>query len=99
VGERQRELGIRAALGAGPRKLSSLVIAETTVILAAGIVVGAGACIWLTRYIQSRLYGVSRFDATTFALAAIVVIATILIAALPASRRAARTNPARVLKS
>jgi predicted permease len=99
VGERQRELGIRAALGAGPRTLSSLVIVETSVILVAGVALGAGACGWLTRYIQSRLYGVSRFDITTFVLAAAIVVATLLVASLPASRRAARTDPARVLKS
>jgi predicted permease len=99
VGERQRELGIRAALGAGPRTLSSLVIVETSVILVAGVTLGAGACGWLTRYIQSRLYGVSHFDVTTFVLAAAIVVATLLVASLPASRRAARTDPARVLKS
>jgi ABC-type antimicrobial peptide transport system permease subunit len=99
VGERQRELGIRAALGASPRTLSSLVIVETSVILVAGVALGAGACGWLTRYIQSRLYGVSHFDVTTFVLAAAIVVATLLVASLPASRRAARTDPAQVLKS
>jgi hypothetical protein len=53
---------------------------------------------WLTRYIESRLYGVSPLDPTSF-VAAIAFVAVVMTAAsLPTCRRAARVPPAVTLK-
>ena len=60
---------------------------------AVGAIVGLALAFWLGRYIESRLFGISRFDPLTYAVAlAIVLVVALLATAVPA-RRAARVDP------
>jgi putative ABC transport system permease protein len=98
VSLRTREIGVRASLGATPWNIVGLVVRQATSVTAAGLIVGLGAAALLARSISSLLYGVVAADPMTFiavgGLLAIVAVAACLVPA----RRAARVDPARVLR-
>jgi predicted permease len=97
VASRSHEFGIRAALGATPRELVALSL--RTGVRQALIGLGAGIVIALvfTRAMTSMLQGVSATDPWTF-MAVVVVTGLVAVAAsLGPARRAAKTDPARVL--
>ncbi|PYT14607.1 MAG: multidrug ABC transporter substrate-binding protein, partial [Acidobacteria bacterium] len=58
VARRTREIGIRMALGAAPRRIGSMIMREIVWILGFGLGVGIPAALASTRLIESRLYGV-----------------------------------------
>jgi len=98
VSERRREFGVRAALGATPRAMSSLVAGEAMRLVAGGVVLGLAASWWLSRFVESRLFGVTRFDAVSFGSAVVLAFVVLLVSSLPAARRAGRTDPAEMLR-
>jgi putative ABC transport system permease protein len=97
--ERTVEFGIRAALGSSPLAVLRVVIAEAALLTAFGVGLGVIAAVWLGRLLQQQLYGVSAHDPASFAAAAaIVLLATVAGAAIPA-RRAATVDPLVALRS
>jgi predicted permease len=95
---RRSEIGIRMALGAVAGRMVRLVLARVAILVAGGAVAGIAVSLWLSRFVASLLYGVQPHDTATL-LGAFIVLASVgLVAgALPASK-AARTNPATVLR-
>ena len=95
---RRSEIGIRMALGAVAGRIVRLVLARVAILVASGAVAGIAVSLWLSRFVASLLYGVQPHDKATL-LAAFIVLASVgLVAgAIPASK-AARTNPATVLR-
>ena len=93
VTRRTREIGIRMALGAERGRVMWLVLKEVAIMTAAGIVSGLAVALWLTRQVQSQLFGLTPNDPATLA-GATVLLAFIAIASgyLPA-RRATRIDP------
>lgn len=98
VAQSTRELGLRMALGAGASNLLRLVISRGLRLTAAGVLFGAGTALALTRLLGQLLYGVSPRDPVVFGSAFVVMTATALSACLLPAWRAARTDPARVLR-
>jgi len=99
VEQRQREFGVRVALGAGPADLTRLVLGNGLRVVALGIVLGLGSAWGLVRFLQSVLFETSPTDATTFAgVAAVLVLAGLAACWLPA-RRAAKVDVARLLRA
>lgn len=97
VRRRRREIGIRMALGARPGEVLRLMAAQGLWPVLAGLVLGAGAALWLGRVVQSLVWGVSPTDPTVFAVvAALLLTVTVLASWLPA-RQAARVDPVRSL--
>jgi putative ABC transport system permease protein len=93
VAQRVREFGIRQALGADSRSILSLVLRQglqTTVI---GIALGIGGALALTRYLQTLLFGVDRFDIPVFAGVTILLLAVAMAACYVPARRATRIDP------
>jgi len=87
VGHRTREIGIRMTLGATPAGIARLVVGDGLRLAVIGIALGLAGATSASRLISSTLYGVSRFDALSFALAAAAVLVSSLIAcALPTIR-------------
>ena len=98
VARRRREMGVRLALGAVPGDLSRLVLRESLMLAVWGSALGVGLAFWLGRLIESRLYGVGAFDVVSLVAAIAVLAAVGLLAAWVPSRRAARVDPAVVLR-
>ena len=99
VAQRSRELGVRAALGARPGQLVTLVLREGLGICAAGILVGMGAALVATGWMSTFLYGVAPRDALTFVVVPVALLAVAAVACAMPARRAARVDPLRVLRS
>lgn len=99
VVSRRRELGIRLALGAGPRDVERQVVWGGARLFAVGALLGLAAGVVLNRLMASALYGVSSLDLPTLgavlALLAVVAAAAVWIPA----RRATRVDPLSVLRS
>jgi macrolide transport system ATP-binding/permease protein len=98
VAQSTRELGLRMALGAGAANLLRLVISRGLRLTAGGVLVGAGAALVLTRLLGKLLYNVSPHDPWVYGLALAVMTITAVSACLLPAWRAARTDPARVLR-
>ncbi len=99
VSRRRAEIGVRIALGAEPSGVVRLVLGRVGRLIGAGLVAGTGLSWWATRFISaSLLYGVTPRDTATFAAAVSVLIAIGGIAGWLPARRAARIDPAQVLR-
>jgi putative ABC transport system permease protein len=98
VAQRSRELAIRTALGAAPRHVVSLVLRQGLVFTGTGVVAGFAACVLMARLISDLLYGVTAVDHWSYLLAAGLVAAVALLACAVPARRAARADPAVVLR-
>jgi ABC-type antimicrobial peptide transport system permease subunit len=93
VAQRTREIGIRTALGSSRRGIIRLVAFEAFRLVIAGVVLGLAAGTAVTRLMESMLYGISPLDATTWALAVLVMATAAMAAGLIPARRAARVDP------
>jgi putative ABC transport system permease protein len=97
VARRTREIGVRMALGARPRDVVRLVLADGLRQALVGIGFGLAVSIVLTRLLEGQLYDVRAHDPITYlVLSAALALLAAAASALPA-RRAARTDPARAL--
>jgi predicted permease len=98
VAQRTREIGIRLALGATRRRILVSVLWQGTLLALIGTAIGVGAGLWLTRLLQSFVWGVSTLDAPTFVgVAALLLVVAVLASAAPALR-AVRLNPVAALR-
>ena len=95
---RTREFGIRLALGAAPSRVGSMVLGDGLRVVAVGTVAGLVAALSLMRFLQSLLYEVTSTSVTEFAGATVLLLTVTLVATLLPARRAARTQPAVVLR-
>ncbi len=98
VGTRQREIGIRLALGAQLRSVRSLVVREGAGLALAGVIVGLAASLAATRVLSALLYGVSTRDPLTFGLAAGLLLAIATTATWLPARTATRIDPIQALR-
>jgi putative ABC transport system permease protein len=99
VVQRQREIGIRLALGAQRRHIVRRVAAETSSMLVLGATVGLGLGIGSERYIGALLYQVNATDFTILAVPAVTVITAAVMASLPPVMRAVRIDPAAMIRA
>jgi len=99
VGQRQREIGVRMALGAQPRQVLAQFLSLSVKLLLAGILLGVlGA--WLAgRAMQSVLFGVGTFQTDILLATAGVMTAVVLLATFLPSRRASRVDPLVALRA
>jgi predicted permease len=93
VSKRQREIGIRLALGAQTGDVLHMVLADGTRMTAMGAVIGIGAALALTRLLRSLLFGVSSHDPLTFAAVVALLVTVALLASYMPARRAMRVDP------
>ena len=99
VAQRTREIGIRTALGAGPREVLRLVFAQALRLAAVGLLVGGAGALLLTRFLQSLLFQTPPFDPSTFAGVGVLLTGVVLLACANPARRALRVNPTIALRS
>jgi len=99
VRRREREMGIRLALGAAPLSVSGLVVRQGLAYACGGFALGLPVALAATGVMRGLLFGIEPRDpATIAALCAGVAAATVAATLVPA-RRALQVDPAAVLKS
>jgi predicted permease len=99
VAQRSNEIGIRMALGAQAGGVIGRVIKEGFWLTVAGLVIGSGAAIGLTRLMASMIHGVSATDPMTFVLGSVLLIGITLVASWIPALRAAKVGPMEVLRA
>ena len=99
VALRRTEIGIRAALGATPRKIFRDVTREGVLLATAGAGIGLIAALGVSRLLRALLYGVPPGDPLTFALTALILIAVAAAASAVPGLRAANVDPVKTLRT
>jgi putative ABC transport system permease protein len=98
VAQRQREFGIRAAIGASRFDLVRLVLREGLGLTIAGVGMGLLVSTWLTPFMRATLFGVTPLDGVVFAVAPLLLIAVATLACVYPAFRAASTDPVLALR-
>jgi predicted permease len=99
VSQGTRELGIRLALGATPRRVLGFVLREGMAVALSGVAAGLAAAFALTRAMRSLLFGVGATDPLTFLLVPGLLLLAALAACYLPARRAAAVDPVTSLRS
>ena len=93
VSQRQREIGIRLALGAQSGDVLQMVLRQGARMALVGVAIGVGAALGLTGLMRSLLFGVTARDPMTFAAVAALLILVSLLASYIPARRAMLVDP------
>ena len=99
VAQRNREIGIRLALGAQVPQIRTLVMRQSLKLVAAGLAVGIPASLALTRFSSALLFGITPADPITIAAVVLIVFLVGAAASYLPARYATRVDPMRVLQS
>ena len=98
VAQRQREIGIRMALGATAREILGIFLLRGLRLTGLGLALGLAAALAATRFLESLLFGVASTDPWTFFSAPLALLAASLAAHVLPARRAARTDAVLALR-
>jgi putative ABC transport system permease protein len=98
VNRRQREIGIRLAIGADPSSVRRLILKQGMMTVVVGSVIGIGVALATTRLIASMLFGISPTDPLTFILVPTVFALVSFAACYAPARRASRIDPVQTLR-
>jgi predicted permease len=98
VSQSTREFGLRLALGASASDLLRMVLSRGLMLSAAGVAVGVGAAVQLTRLLGNLLFEVSPRDPAVFGLAFLVMATASTVACVVPAWRATRTDPLLALR-
>jgi len=93
VSQRNREIGLRMALGARPRSILCRVAGQGMIVSLAGITVGMAGAYAFSSVLKSILFEVQPRDIATFGVVAVVLAMVALAACLGPASRAARVDP------
>ena len=95
---REREFGVRIALGSSRGAVAGLVIRQGGVWMALGLLLGAAGVFATTRLVRSQLFGVPAFDPLTIGVAVMVLLTCAALALFVPVRKATRVDPITVLR-
>ena len=98
VNARRTEIGLRLALGAQPTGIVRLVFRRLGALIVAGLALGVAGSWWSVRFVAPLLFQVEARDLMAFSGTAAVLAAVGVLAAWVPARRAARLDPATVLR-
>ena len=93
VARRTNEIGIRMALGAESRDVLHLVMRESLILVAIGVVAGVAIALASGRFVATLLYGLPPTDPMSIVLAAAVMLFVSAVAGYLPARRASRVDP------
>jgi putative ABC transport system permease protein len=97
--QQTRDFGIRAALGARPHDVMTLVLRRGALLILPGVGLGLLGALFFTRAIQGLLFGIEPLDPPTLALVSLVFVAVGAIASWLPARRASRVDPVVAMRS
>jgi predicted permease len=98
VNQRQREIGLRLALGAAPQAVMGVFVRHGLRVTLVGMVIGIAGALGVGRFLGAVLYGVQATDPSTLGAVAAVLLSVALLASWLPARRAARINPVEALR-
>jgi predicted permease len=98
VSQRQREIGIRLALGAQRGDVLQMLLRQGARTALVGVAIGIAAALGLTELMRNLLFGVSAQDPMTFAAVAALLILVALLASYIPARRAMLVDPIMALR-
>ncbi len=99
VARRTKEIGLRIALGAGSGRIVGLVVRQSLRLCAAGLVLGLGCALAVSKLLSSQLVMMRTVDALALTAGIAVVLGACLAAAFYPARRAARIEPMVALRT
>jgi putative ABC transport system permease protein len=99
VRRRQRELGVRMALGADRASVLRMVLVQGLRVSVVGLAIGIAGTLALSRVLAAFLYDMEPYDPVTLAGVAAVLITVSMVASLAPARRATSVDPVRVLQA
>jgi hypothetical protein len=99
VAQQTREIGIRIALGAGPRQVVGAAVSSGARLVAIGIAVGLGASLASVQVLSGLVRNVSTFDVYSFVGVTVILLAAGTFASYWPARRAARVDPLEALRN
>jgi putative ABC transport system permease protein len=99
VSRRRREIGVRMAIGADRGAVIRLVLGQSLALTAVGLAIGLAGAVAVGRYLEQLLFGLTPFDAMTFAGVSIVFVLVALVASWVPAYRAANIDPVPALRS
>jgi putative ABC transport system permease protein len=99
VAQRTQEIGVRMALGATRDDVLRMVVGQAVVLIAAGVVIGAGLSLALGSLMRNLLFEVSPYDPLTLAAIGAVLALVGLVASVVPARRATRVDPLVALRA
>jgi hypothetical protein len=99
VRQRQRELGVRLALGASPASLTGLVVRQGMRYAALGSAIGLALALVQSRWLGPLLFGVEAVDARALGIAAVALLAVAALACAIPGLAAARVRPIEALSA
>jgi ABC-type antimicrobial peptide transport system permease subunit len=90
VGQRTQEIGLRLAMGATHGMVFRMVLGQAFMLAAIGVVAGLVVAAGTTRVLQTLLYDTEPRDPSTFAIAAVLLMAVAMLASYVPARRGTR---------
>jgi hypothetical protein len=99
VSQRQREIGIRIALGARPQAVTRMFVAHGLTLAAIGVAIGLGAAAGMMRLLSSLLFEVNAIDPVTYILVALLLTSATALASYIPALRATRVDPINALRA
>jgi predicted permease len=99
VAQQTQEIGVRIALGAQSRDVTTLVLRTGMRLVLMGIVIGSAGALALTRWMTSLLFEVSATDSLTFIMTALLLTTIALLACYIPARRATKVDPMVALRT
>jgi predicted permease len=97
--EQQREIGIRLALGARAGHIVRSLTTGIAMTITAGTVAGIGLGVLAAQYVTTLLYGVKSSDTMMLGIPVVTIATAVVLAALPAIRRALQVDPVEMLRA
>ena len=98
VAQRRREIAVRMALGASPRRVARSIVMESLVLAVAGGTIGIVGAAASSRFARTLLFGVAPQDPVTLVTAVAVLLVVVVAASWLPARRAALIDPARAMR-
>ena len=99
VAQRTDEIGVRMAIGADARATAWMVIRQAMALVVAGLVLGVGVALLMSRFLAGMLFGVAPTDVGTYVSVTLLIIAVGFVALLVPARRATRVDLVVALRS